>query len=161
MCSYGYIGSAPMRGNLSAQLRDTDIVRIATSQWRREWETKEVAKLVAVAQKDGRAVNLKRLEVSVRARKLTAGDRIQRDKKVKAALKEHQQIFGELKQKREHDATASADPGADAPAPKKRRVSGEKGLLSENLKENVVLDAGAEGRGSRSTRGSSMRSKAM
>lgn len=36
-----------MRGHLSAQLRETDIVRIVTSEWRREWESKEVAKLVA------------------------------------------------------------------------------------------------------------------
>lgn len=149
-----------MRGYLSAELRETDVIRVATSQWRREWEAKEVAKLVAAAEKEGRLVDPKRFEASVRARKLTAADCKQRDKQVVAALKEHNQIFGELKRKRQEEAARGLDDAA--PERPKKRVSGEMGLLKENLRENAVLDGSEVSRGSkRCTRAVATRSRIL
>lgn len=83
---------------------------------------------------------MKCLERSVRARKLTTADCKQRDKQVQKAIKEHEQIFGDLKRKREEEAVLVREVMPDRP--KKRRISGEKGLLRENAKENVVIDGG-------------------
>ena len=126
---------APIRGHLSAGLSESDITRIATSEWRREWKAKEVSKLIAAARQDGRAYNEKSLLKSVNSRKLTLAERQQRDKKVKAALREHEKMFKTLKRKRcEENTTKSVDS-----YPKRPRISAEKGLMSLNLKENVVV----------------------
>lgn len=126
-----------MRGHLAADLRTSDIVRITTSQWRREWEAKELAKLVAAAQKANRPYDTQQLMKTVRSKTLSEADREQRDKKIAAAQSQHSKLFDALKRKREE---TTPRPGASA-RPIKRRVSGEKGLMSANMKENVVIDS--------------------
>lgn len=129
-----------MRGYLSAELRKSDIINIVKSEFRREWEEREKVKLMALVKKEGRVVDLERVEKSVKSQTLTPADRTQRDKRIEAALADHERIFGALKRKREEEKENMKT--VEGPVKRRRKkVSAEKWIMDEAAK-NVLNKSG-------------------
>ncbi|KAF6765327.1 hypothetical protein DFP72DRAFT_867532 [Ephemerocybe angulata] len=88
----------PVRGHLNPALSDTDIKRLVTKSWRKEYEKRERAKITKRAVNRNEVVRDADLN-AVSHSKLSARARQQRDKRVQAALREVRNLFGDERQK--------------------------------------------------------------
>ncbi|KAJ3516067.1 hypothetical protein NMY22_g14293 [Coprinellus aureogranulatus] len=129
MCSLTYARLA-VRGYMNPELRETDVKRLVTREWRKERDARETEKVRKRAEKENRPVRQAELNAATR-KPLTEAEKKRRDDKIEAALIEFRAAFGT------RPASALEERALNISAPSKKKVyargSADRNLMQENV----------------------------